>query len=229
MTPEDAITALRAEGNPQKAAEMAAYHKTGREVLGVAAPAIDRLARSWRESMALEDRLALAAGLWDGGIFEGRIAAAKLLTQARIRPDDAGAWTLILAWAPEFDGWAIADAACIAGQKRLLADPGRLAAVEEWTRHENLWTRRAALVITLPWAKMNFPKPEDLEIREQVLGWAARYVADRDWFIQKAIAWWIRDLSKHDAARARAFLEAEGARLKSFARREAARYLNLSA
>ena len=44
--------------------------------------------------------------------------------------------------------------------------------------------------MTLPWTKQNHPKPADLAIREKVLGWAAGYVTDHDWFIQKAIAWW---------------------------------------
>ena len=83
----------------------------------------------------------------------------------------------------------------------------------------------AALVMTLPWAKMNKVKPQDLHIRERVLGWAATYTADRDWFIQKAVAWWLRDLSKHDAARTRAFLAEHGEAMKPFARKEAARLL----
>ncbi len=97
-----------------------------------------------------------------------------------------------------------------------------------WTTHPNMWTRRAALVVTLPWAKMNFPKPADLAIRARVLLWAESYVTDRDWFIQKAVAWWIRDLSKHDAAAARTFLDGPGAALKPFARTEAARHLPAS-
>ena len=72
---------------------------------------------------------------------------------------------------------------------------------------------------------MNFPKDSDLVIRDRVLGWAASYTTDPDWFIQKAIAWWLRDLSKHDAARSRAFLAAHGDKMKAFARKEAAKYL----
>jgi 3-methyladenine DNA glycosylase AlkD len=106
-----------------------------------------------------------------------------------------------------------------------VAEPARLDAVEAWTSHPNMWARRAALVATLPWTKQNHPRPEDLAIRDRVLGWAASYVADRDWFIQKAVAWWVRDLSRHDPDRARAFLAAHGAGLKSFARKEAARYI----
>ena len=101
----------------------------------------------------------------------------------------------------------------------------RLDEVEGWTTAPAMWTRRAALVFTLPWTKQNFPKPEDLAIRDRVLGWCAAYVPDRDWFIQKAVAWWLRDLSKHDAARTRAFLAEHGEAMKPFARKEAARHL----
>ena len=80
-------------------------------------------------------------------------------------------------------------------------------------------------MITLPWTKQNNPKPADLEIRDRVLGWAAGYVPDRQWFIQKAIAWWLRELSKHDAPRVRAFLDQHGAAMKPFARKEAGKYL----
>ena len=225
MTVEEALAALKAEAEPGKAAEMAAYHKADRPYLGVANPVIDRLAREWRQAVTLEERLALARDLWDTNIHEARIAAAKLLTQARIRPEDGAAWALIKSWVPEFDAWAVADHASIAGQKRLLADPDRVDELEAWTRSDHLWTRRAALVMTLPWTKQNHPKPRDLEIRDRVLGWAAGYVDDPEWFIQKAVAWWLRELSKHDPERTRAFLEKHGDRMKPFARREAGKYL----
>ncbi len=35
---------------------------------------------------------------------------------------------------------------------------------------------------------MNNLKPADQATRQRILGWAASYVPDRDWFIQKAIA-----------------------------------------
>lgn len=225
MTPEEALAALTAEADVQEAAQMAGYHKVDRVYLGVRVPVIDAMARDWRQALSLEDRLALAAALWEMGIHETMVAGAKLLEQARIRPDDSGAWALISSWAPGFEGWAVSDHAAISGQKRLVADPSRVAELAPWVSDENPWTRRAALVMTLPWAKMNNPKAQDLEIREEVLGWAATLVADRNWFTQKAVAAWVRDLSRHDAGRARAFLEAHGAGLKSFAQKEAGRHL----
>lgn len=225
VTPDDALAALQALADPLRAADMAAYHKVARPYLGIPVPAIDDLARDWRQTLPLADRLALAQALWGMGIHETMVAGAKLLEQARIRPDDAGAWALIAGWAETFDGWAVSDHASISGQKRLVADPSRLETLARWTTNPNMWTRRAALVMTLPWAKMPNPKPADLEIRETVLGWAETLVEDRNWFIQKAIAWWLRDLSRHDPDRTRAFLATHGARLKSFARKEAARQL----
>lgn len=225
MTPEWALEQISAHTNPEKAAQMAAYHKVDRPYLGVANPVLDDLARDWRQILDISQRAELAGGLWDSNIHEARIAAAKLLTQARQRPDDAPTWDRVQIWVPQFDAWAIADHACIAGQKRLLADPKRLDVVETWVTDPHMWTRRAALVMTLPWTKMAHPKPNDLEIRERVLGWAATYTTDTAWFIQKAIAWWLRDLSRRDPDRVIGFLRDHGSAMKPFARKEAMRLL----
>jgi 3-methyladenine DNA glycosylase AlkD len=224
MNLEDALAQLNQHQDPEKAAQSATYHKAPRPYLGVANPVINDLTKEWRTHMDVEQRVDLADALWETDIYEARLAASKLLTQARIKDDD-DVWGLIASWVDDFDSWAIADHACMAGQKRLVADPSRIDHVEEWVKSEHMWTRRAALVITLPWTKQNYPKPLDLEIRERVLGWAATMVPDRAWFIQKAIAGWLRELSKHDADRVRVFLNEHGAAMKPFAAKEAAKLL----
>ena len=224
MTIDEALALLRAAADPVKAAEAAAYHKAERVYLGVSVPEIEAMAKGWREAITLEERLALAAGLWESDLHEVRVAAAKLLVQARIRPDEA-VWELIAGWVPQFDAWAIADQVCKAGEKRVMADLSRLDTVEAWVESPLMWQRRAALVITLPLAKLNNLKPAEAAARERVLGWMLALMPDRDWFIQKAIGWWLRDLSKHDAQRVRQFLAEHGEGLKTFARKEAAQYL----
>ena len=175
----EALSRLEVLGDAEKAAEMAAYHKVARPYLGIPVPQVEDLVAEWRAALSVDERVALAGGLWDSTIHEAMVAAAKLLTQARLRPDQA-AWDMLCGWIDGVEGWAVADHATVAAQKRLVAEPARIAVVEGWTVHPNMWTRRAALVVTLPYAKMNFPKDQDLAIREQVLGWAADYVADRD-------------------------------------------------
>lgn len=224
MTLDDALDQLRARAEPGRAEGMAEYHKVPRDYLGVPNPAINDLTTEWRRTLSVGDRVALADALWRTDIFEARLAAAKLLTQARITPDDA-VWTLITSWLPDLDSWAIADHAMTAGQRRLMADLTRMDEVEQWTKFESHWIRRAAIIVTLPLAKLNNLKPPEAEARERVLGWAADYVQDSEWFIQKSVAWWLRDLSKHDPDRVRAFMAANGRQMKPFARKEAEKFL----
>ncbi len=215
---------IKAHADAERAEQVAAYHKAERPYLGVAVPVLNDLTKAWRKELSVAERVTLADALWQTNIHEARVAASKLLTQARIRPDE-DVWALLQSWLPDFDAWAIADHACTAIQKRLSADPTRLDQVEAWTGSDHMWTRRAALVSTLPWTKQNHPKPEDLARRDRILGWAAGYVPDRNWFIQKSIAWWLRELSKHDPDRVVAFLDTHGDAMKPFARREAGKYL----
>lgn len=223
----EALGQLEELADEQRASEMAAYHKIDRRYLGIANPAVDPLVKDWRANCSLEARIALASGLWDSGIHEAMVAAAKLLTQARIRPDDTPAWDLIAGWAETFEGWAVADHASSAGGRRLRADPSRLDHVETWTQHPNMWTRRAALVMTLPWARLTNPKAHETETRQRVLNWCAVYATDHDWFIQKAIGWWLRELSKHAPQMTLDWTNQHGSLLKPFARKEALRLLDL--
>ncbi len=215
---------IKAHADARRAEQVAAYHKAERPYLGVAVPVLSDLTKAWRKELSIAERVTLADALWQTNIHEARVAASKLLPQARIRPDE-DVWALLQSWVPDFDAWAIADHACTAIQKRLSADPARLDQVETWTGSDHMWTRRAALVSTLPWTKQNHPKPEDLARRDRILSWAAGYVPDRNWFIQKSIAWWLRELSKHDPDRVVAFLKTHGDAMKPFARREAGKYL----
>ena len=220
----DALAAIKSHENPQKAAEMSQYHKAERPYLGVGNPILNYLTKQWRREMDLPTRLATARALWQSNIHEARIAAGKLLTQARIRPDNA-VWALILSWMPDLDAWAIADHVAAAGARRITADPARLDEVENWTRSDHMWTRRAALVFTLPFTKSNHPSEIETAARKRILGWAGDYTKDPEWFIQKSVSWWIRSLSQHDPDAARAFLAEHGAQMKPFARKDASRLL----
>lgn len=212
-------------GDSDKATQMGSYHKAPRRYLGVSNPDIDVVVRRWRTMIGPEDWVGLAAELWRTDIHEAMIAAAKLLDRRRLPSSESDAWLLLCDWVPSFDAWAVADHAMIAGQKRLVERSDRISTVESWTTQPNMWARRAALVVTLPFAKVREPDPVQSNIRRQVLGWAAGYVDDQEWFIQKAVAWWVRELSKADPEAAAGFVSAHGARMRGFARREATKYL----
>ncbi|GGG76014.1 DNA alkylation repair protein [Salipiger pallidus] len=224
MSPEDALAQIEAQADPGRAEGMAEYHKVPRRYIGTPNSVLNDLAQDWRRTLSLPERQALADALWATDIFEARVVAAKLLTQARIR-DDGPVWDLLRSWVPEFDSWAIADHAASAIGRRLVAEPARLETVEGWVTSDHMWTRRAALVATLPWAKLPHPSDADFATRDRILGWAAELAPDRDRFIQKAVSWWLRDLGKHDAPRAMAFLDQHGTKLTPAARKDASRLL----
>lgn len=141
MTAEDAIAALRAHADPDRAASMRAYHKQTRDLLGLPDAVTGALAAEWRQHHDLPGLVALARGLWASDIFEARLAAGKLFLKARIRPEDGPAWDCLTDFVPGFDSWAIADAVAQSGQKRLLQDPTRLDEVEHWVTSDHMWTR----------------------------------------------------------------------------------------
>nr|WP_224817098.1 DNA alkylation repair protein [Hasllibacter sp. MH4015] len=226
MKVDEALEALREGADPARAAEMAAYHKIHRPYLGLSNAVTGELATAWRKAAADQAALVdLARGLWESDIFEARIAAGKLFVQARMRPDDRLAWDWIASVVPEFDSWAIADAVAQGGQKRVVQDPARLDVLEHWAGSDHFWTRRAAFVFALPFCKARHPGEVEQAARLRVMGWAEDLAGNHEWFIQKAIAWWLRDLSKRDAVTVAGWLERHGARLKPFARKEAARHL----
>ena len=224
-TPVEALDALITRADPGRTAEMATYHKVERRYLGLGNDTVENLVRPWRADLDRDAKVTLAAALWDSDIYEARIAATKLLTQARIKPDDAPVWDEVQRWVVQLDSWAIADAAAKPIERRLIADPGRLDAVAMWVEHQNMWTRRAALVCTLHWAKGRHPDAAHLERREQVLTWIAALVSDHEWFTQKAIGWWLRTLSRQDPARVAEFLSLHSDGMRAIARKEAAKHL----
>jgi 3-methyladenine DNA glycosylase AlkD len=225
MTPAAALAQLHALADPARAAEMRIYHKQSRPVLGLSNATTGQLAAEWRPGLEPEALVELARGLWASDVFEARILAGKLFLQARIRPTDDAVWSCITDFVADFDSWAIADAVAQGGQKRMLQNPARLATLEGWIDAPQMWTRRAALVFCLPFTKSRHPNPTEVAARQRILGWCQRLAGDRDNFVQKAIAWWLRDLSRRDPAAVADWLGRHGATLKPFARKEAARYL----
>jgi 3-methyladenine DNA glycosylase AlkD len=216
---EPITAALRALADPARAAIDKAYHKSPWEHWGVAAPTMERVIRDRLADLGADGSLRLAARLWREPVWDLKIVAGRLLTRRAVAPG-AELWTFVTRRMADLDGWALADTLASVGSRCCLADPARLDDVELWVENPHLWTRRASLVFTLPWTKGAGRDPE------RMLGWARRLAPDREWFIQKAIGWWLRELAKRDAPRVRRFLADDGGLLRAVARREATKYLD---
>jgi 3-methyladenine DNA glycosylase AlkD len=225
LLPDDPLAVLARLGDPDRAAAMAARERARRQFLGIPAPQLHAVTDGWRARLDIAGRVALARQLWDSDIHEARLAAARLLIQARIRAGEALVWQEFLRWVPDFDNRSLADQACKVGERRLVAEPARLATIENWQDDPSPWIRRALLVVTLPWSKLSHPDRAEAGARERILAWAGRLAADPDPLVQRAVADWLQALGKRDPGRGRAFLAAHGAMMLPSIRRHIARRL----
>jgi 3-methyladenine DNA glycosylase AlkD len=211
------IQALRGAGSPERAEWEKAYQKSRWDHWGVSLPNMDAAIKQALGSLTQDEALSLCASLWREPVWDLKIVAGRILARKSIEPD-AKVWGFVTERLADLDGWAVADNLASVASRCLIADPDRLDAAEAWIESPHLWTRRAALVFTLPWAKGDRDPA-------RMLGWAARLADDREWFIQKAVGWWLRELSKRDPERVRRFLEEYGRKLTGVAKREATKYL----
>ena len=214
----DLLARMKAYADPAHSAQEKAYHKSPWEHWGVAAPKMDLAIRETLGTAEPAELLRIARDLWSSPVWDHKMVAARILTRKSVLAD-ATLWKFVTSRMRDLDAWAIADNLSTVGSRCLLADESRLDVAESWVASPHLWTRRASLVFTLPWTKGDRDP-------ERMLGWAGRLSADPEWFIQKAIGWWLRELSKRDPARVRRFLDQYGGAMKSFARREAGKYLD---
>ncbi len=210
--------AMQVHIDPERAAHDIRYHKSSRIHWGIKTPLVDKVSKSFARRLTQQENFDLAEDLWNSGIWDFMIAAARLLAHRRIEPSPR-LWQRIQASMEDLDGWAIADNLARPAWKCLLENPGWLDDVEQWTIHKDFWIRRAALISTLPWAKTPGKDPE------RMLGWAEKYANDPEWFIQKAIGWWLRTLGARDPARVVEFLNQNWHTLRPLARKEGSRRL----
>jgi 3-methyladenine DNA glycosylase AlkD len=215
---ERLIASLRGYADPERAPKDRIYHKSSRLHWGVTAPQMEAAIRETLDGAGPDALLKIARDLWPETVWDLKIVAARILARKSVAPDER-LWAFVTERMGDLDAWAVADNMASVASRCLLADPRRLDIVEGWVESPHLWTRRATLVFTLPWTRSGRDP-------ERMLGWARRLRGDREWFIQKAIGWWLRELGKRDPDRVRRFLAEHGAGLKGFARREAEKYLD---
>jgi 3-methyladenine DNA glycosylase AlkD len=87
--------------------------------------------------------------------------------------------------------------------------------IDEWRHSENMWLRRSCLIYQLKYGNTtNFTLLMDL---------INQFKSDKQFFIQKAIGWSLRQYSKYQPEAVRDFLQDND--LKGLARREAEKYL----
>ena len=212
------MQALRALGGAKRAEQEKRYQKSRWEHWGVPLPSMDAAIKETLGDLSQEQALDLCRRLWREPVWDLKIVAGRILARKGIAPD-AKVWVFVTERVADLDGWGAVEQS---GECRVALPHRRLRPPR---RRRNL-DRKPAFVDAARSAGLHPALGEEKRDPERMLGWAARLAEDREWFIQKAIGWWLREFSsKRDPKRVRRFLTDHGRKLRGVAKREATKYL----
>ncbi len=177
------------------------------EVYGVRVPQLREMARDWQRAhrkIAREELMALLEALWNGASREEHLLVVYLLGRyKRWIPDLT--WSRFEYWRRGLDNWEVSDglAMWVLGPW-LLADPDtRLAHLRDLIADEDVWSRRLALVATVPINRGH----TGFTVPDLTLDLIDRVKEEKDPMITKAISWALRELTKTHADRVSVYLE----------------------
>jgi 3-methyladenine DNA glycosylase AlkD len=216
------ISRLRAElaaaANPDRAAGMQAYMKSAMPYYGVSLPEVRAISRRVFDGpdMTCEQWLAAVLEIWRGARRrEERYAAQFLLEQkqheACLGPSSmpmleemvvTGAW------------WDLVDSLAPVIGELLRRHPRQVRPLmRSWSTDPNLWKRRVSII-----CQLRFKEDTDLELLYTNI---EPNLADRDFFIRKAIGWALRQYAKTDPREVARYVRAHQKELSGLSKREA--------
>ncbi len=213
---------LREAADPEKAPGMQSYMKSAMPFYGVQKPARERLFKQVFAEHPLrgfDEWRATVLALWRGASHrEERYAAIALTGDRRYAEHQTldavplyeelivtGAW------------WDLVDEVAIRRIGPILRafPPQTRALMLDWRRSPDLWKRRTSII-----CQVGFKGEADLDLLYACI---EPNLADRDFFIRKAIGWALRQYAWSDPAEVQRYVTAHDRQLSPLSKREALR------
>lgn len=195
--------ALRQQTNAERAIHEKRYLKSSENFLGVSVPRGHQIAKEFRRTQPNLSTMALyeiAQALWSGEYHEEKRLAVQLL-DAYAKTLTADAWPMLFHWLQTAGSWDLVDetAAHLIGAL-IERYPEFNVEIEQWVMHENFWIRRAALVCHVLAIRHNTVPPVCIyQLCDSLM-------TDREYYVQKALGWVLRECAGKDPDGTMAFL-----------------------
>ena len=231
LSPRREVAAIRTTllplGDPARAAGARAYLKSELRFLGLDTPTLRRAASDWARAhpeLTTADLLRLAEALWQTPVFELRAFAVELLVRRRSLLLAARGQARFLDFLETLlrrsRTWAFVDWIVIQLVAPLVeGDPRLLRRFDRWIEDPDFWIRRAALLALLPALRRgagDWPR---------FVRYADGQLAEREFFVRKAIGWVLREVAKQRPRLVSEFLAPRLDRVSGVTLREAVKYL----
>lgn len=212
-------TAFEAKADPDQAAPMKKYMREKFEYLGIKTPERKALIKAFYAEYgpppveALED---LVRRLWAMPYREYQYTALEFLAkrQRYLNPDSVPLLENLIttkSWWDTVDGLAANQVGGVIGRFPEIRDEH----IGRWRRQENIWLRRTTLLFQLRY--------KDKTDEDLLFALIRENLTDKEFFIQKAIGWSLREYSKSDGTAVQQFVA--GTELSPLAHREALKWM----
>ncbi|MFS2002344.1 DNA alkylation repair protein [Duganella sp. CT11-25] len=202
--------------DPDRAPAMRAYMRDQFDYLGIGTPQRRLAAKPLLKALAgsgADNLLAHAWALWDLPQREYQYVALDLLA-LHWKEFNAGHIPQLLEFARSKSWWDTVDAlASIIGDVLRHNHDQMDAALQ----HENMWMRRVAVLHQLGW--------RDKVDTGRLFKYSLTLAHEKEFFIQKAIGWALRDYARHDPQAIRNFTSEQKDHLSALSYREANKHL----
>lgn len=182
MKIDQVLSTLHSLSNPAAAERAAYYGIHSKNLLGLSAPVLHKLARE----IGKDHQLALQ--LWESGIADARILAALIDVPAQLNENQMETWV------SNFDSWGICDGVCLHFFRK---HPQAHAKAVEWSSRPEEYVKRAGFVMMAALA-IHDKKTED-SCFEAYLPIILREAVDKRFYVKKGVNWALRQIGKRNA------------------------------
>lgn len=202
--------------NPVKAREMSVYMKNQFSFLGVPSPQRKEICRPFFKILGKNADFSFTDLCWESPFREFQYIAVDCLALCQ-QSLDRGCIETLKRYIITKSWWDTVDGLDRVVGAVALKDPLVNETLLEWARGENIWLRRVAID-----HQLLRKEKTDRKLLEKII---ALNLGGKEFFINKAIGWSLRDFSKSDPAWVRAFLQKYQGKMSPLSIREASKYL----
>ena len=204
--------------NPEKAAGAKAYMRNQFEYLGLTAPVRQHISKTYIKSklLAYDELETIVKALWQMPEREYQYFAIDLIAALKKQ------WTKDIIKLIEFvlvnkSWWDTVDATSNLTGAYFKLFPGQTDSITgKWNRSKNFWLQRSSILFQLKYKK---------DTNTDRLGkYILALATSKEFFVQKAIGWALREYSKTDAVWVNRFVKQH--QLASLSEREALKRIN---
>lgn len=218
---------LSAIATPERAEREKAYLKSELRFLGATVPQIQAAAKAAVKRMGKLERgdlQELARLCFASDLHEHRSLACALL-QSNAKKLNAADLPWLAEAIDASKTWAYVDVLAVhpVGSIAARYPQEAQAVLAQWAVHGNFWRRRSALLALLGAWRAKTPFAGEL-----FEAWSVPMIAEKEFFIRKAIGWVLRELAKRDPDYVRGYLLRHADRMSGLSRREAEKGLPMA-